>query len=31
MRGRPVLILGPGFGFPRPVGSFFSFFFTARH
>ena len=25
------MILGPGFGFPRPVGSFFSFFFTARH
>nr|DAJ31984.1 MAG TPA: hypothetical protein [Caudoviricetes sp.] len=31
MWGWPVLVLGPGFGFPRPVGGFFSFFFTTRH
>nr|DAV85381.1 MAG TPA: hypothetical protein [Caudoviricetes sp.] len=31
MWGRPVSILGSGFGFPRPVGGFFSFFFTTRH
>ena len=31
MWGCPVLVLGPGFGFPRPVGGFFSFFFTTRH